>query len=109
MSTPRTRKPNKELSGKQRGHLRSLAHELNPLVQIGKEGLSEGVVDAVNQALDDHELIKVRILETSPSDRREIAPPLAAATGSHVVGQVGRIIMLYRMHDEKPVIEIPRR
>lgn len=109
MTTARKKKPTQELSGKQRGFLRSLAHHIEPLVQIGKEGLSEGVVDAVARALLDHELIKVRILESSPEGRREIAEPLATASGSHVVGQVGRIVILYRMHDEKPTIDLPRR
>ncbi len=109
MSNAPQRKPNYQLSGKQRGFLRSLAHHLDPLVQIGKDGLTAGLVAATIQALEDHELIKVRVLETSPESRKELAQPLADATGSHVVGQVGRIIMLYRMHDEKPVIELPRR
>lgn len=109
MTTAPKRKPNQELSGKQRGFLRSLAHHIQPLVQIGKEGLSEGVIDATVQALEDHELIKVRVLEAAPEGRRELAEPLATATGSHVVGQVGRIVILYRMHDEKPTIDLPRK
>lgn len=103
------RKPQKPLSGKQRSHLRSLAHHLDPTVQIGKEGLSDGVAAAVREALARHELIKVRVLETCELDREALAAPLAEATGSHVVGGVGRVVMLYRMHDEQPTIVLPRR
>lgn len=103
------RKPNQDLSGKQRRHLRALAHHLSPLVQIGKEGITEGVEEALREALARHELVKVRVLETAPADRAEVGPPLARVTGSHVVGELGRIVLLYRMHDEKPVIVLPRR
>jgi RNA-binding protein len=109
MTQPKRRKPDYELSGKQRGALRALAHHLSPLVQIGKDGLTEGVVAAAEEALGMHELVKVRVLESSPASRSELAGPLAAATGSHLVGQVGRIVMLYRMHEEKPTIELPKR
>src|SRR6188472_351665 len=107
MSKAVTRRPNKELTGKQRSYLRSLAHHLNPMVSIGKEGVTEGVVDALGQVLRDHELVKVKILEASPISRKDAAEPLAFATGSHLVGQVGRIVIVYRMHDEKPVIVLP--
>lgn len=109
MTQQKRRKPDYELTGKQRGALRALAHHLSPLVQLGKDGLTEGVIAATEEALGMHELVKVRVLESSPEPRSEIAEPLAKATGSHVVGQVGRIVMLYRMHEEKPVIELPKR
>jgi RNA-binding protein len=78
-------------------------------VTIGKEGLSESIEAATREALLVHELIKVRVLETAPDSRDELAGPLATATGSHVVGAIGRIVVLYRMHDEKPVIDLPKR
>ena len=61
------------LGGKQRRHLRALAHHLTPLVKIGKDGLGAGVVAAVKQALLDHELIKVKVLGGAPLDRHEAA------------------------------------
>jgi len=107
--TAKRRKPDYELTGKQRGHLRSLAHHLDPLVQIGKDGVTEGVVAALEDALARHELVKVRVLESAPEGRKELAEPLASSAGAHLIGGVGRIIMLYRMHDETPVIELPKR
>jgi RNA-binding protein len=111
MSDPKVppRRPKDDLTGKQRSYLRGLAHHIQPVVQMGREGLSDGVVDAVAKALRDHELIKVRVMESSPDDRRAATPQLAARCGAHEVGQVGRVVILYRAHDTDPVIRLPRR
>jgi len=109
MSAPVLRRPKADLTGKQRSHLRGLAHHLDPVVQVGKDGVTPALVAAVQRALDDHELIKVRVLEAAPQDRREVAPLLAEATGAHVVGQVGRLVLLYRMPKRDPRIRLPTR
>ncbi len=95
------------LTGAQRRFLRARAHHLQPVVRIGREGLTEGLLNAVDQALTDHELIKVKVLENAPLERAEAAPRLAAALGAHVAGQVGRIVMLYRPHPDKPRLRLP--
>jgi RNA-binding protein len=99
--------PAAALTGKQRRYLRSLAHAIDPLIQIGKEGLSEALLAAVGRALDDHELIKVRVLESAPLDRHAVALPLAAAVSAHPVGTVGRIVMLYRQRAQHASIKLP--
>ncbi len=104
---PPPRRPARDLTGKQRSYLRGLAHHLDPLVQIGKEGLSPGVEAALARALEDHELVKVKVLETAPAGRAEVAEPLARAVGAHLVGTVGRIVILYR-RSEEPAIQLPR-
>lgn len=109
MTTPVARRPKADLTGKQRNHLRGLAHHIDPVVQVGKEGVTPSVLSAVRGALDDHELIKVRILEGAPLDRREAAPLLAEGSGSHLVGQLGRIVVLYRMPKRDPRIRLPSR
>lgn len=109
MEKPTSRKPSYALTGKQRSFLRGLAHHLEPVVMVGKEGVTEPLVAATREALAAHELVKVKVLEGAPLSRDEAAEPLAAATGAHVVGTIGRIVLLYRMHDEKPVIELPKR
>ncbi len=106
-ATPTPRPPH-PLTGAQRRFLRALAHHLDPVVQIGRQGLTEGVLRAVDQALDDHELVKVKVLQGAPMERAEAAPLLAAPLGAHVAGQMGRIVMLYRMHPQKPRILLPR-
>ncbi len=107
-SPPPQRRPARDLSGKQRRHLRGLAHHIDPLVQIGKDGVSPGTASAVRSALERHELVKVRVLESSPVARDEAAEPLAKAVGAHVIGTIGRIVILYRMRSEEPRIELPR-
>lgn len=97
------------LSGKQRRYLRSLGHALNPVVQIGREGLSEAVIAAIGQALDSHELIKIRVGSASDLEREEAADQAARATGSEVAQVLGNTALLYRRHPERPVIELPAR
>lgn len=93
-----------EISGKNRKKLRGLAHDLQPVVQVGHEGLSDGVVAAVDAALLAHELIKVRMRE--PSDKKSWADELAAATGAALCGLIGHTVILYRPHPEKPKIRL---
>lgn len=101
------RRPPQDLTGGQRRHLRGLAHHLQPVVQLGKEGLTDPVVAAVEQALFDHELIKVRVLENAPLGRNDAGRELAEALGAHVVGRIGRIAILYRRHPNEPRIRLP--
>lgn len=95
------------LTGKQRRALRALGHHLEPTVLVGKEGVSEGLRAAVEQALVDHELIKVKVGEGSPLDRHEVAEALAEATGAEVAQVLGRTLLLFKRNTEKPQIEVP--
>ena len=103
------RNPLADLNGQQRRFLRGLAHHLSALVSVGKEGLTEGVLGAAREALVEHELIKVRVHEGAPVTRKQAAPALAEGSGSHLVGQLGRIVILYRRRDQKPDIRLPKR
>ncbi len=97
------------LSGKQRRYLRSLGHALNPVVQIGRDGLSEAVIAAIGEALEAHELIKIRVGSASDLEREEAAAQAARATGAEVAQVLGNTALLYRRHPEKPVIALPAR
>ncbi|MDB4955661.1 MAG: hypothetical protein JWO36_3230 [Myxococcales bacterium] len=97
------------LTGKQRHHLRALAHEMKPIVQIGKSGIDDGVVAAVEQALSDHELVKVKIGEGSSLDRHEAADELAASTKSEIAQVLGNTVILYREDPIEPKIKLPVR
>lgn len=97
------------LSGKQRRHLRALAHPLKPLVQLGKGGIDDGLVAALDRALLDHELVKVKIGEHADLDRHTAADRLAKQTHSSVAQVLGNIVLLYRAHPDKPQISLPRR
>jgi RNA-binding protein len=96
------------LSGKQRRHLRALAHDLRPIVHVGKGGIDDGLVAAVDQALLDHELIKVKVGEAAGLDRHDASSDLATKTKSEIAQVLGNTVILYRPHPEKPVIELPR-
>lgn len=74
---------------------------------MGKEGLSEGLIGAIDAALAEHELIKLRLGEAAGDNRHNIAAALAEAAGAELVQVLGRTILLYRPHPEDPEIELP--
>jgi RNA-binding protein len=92
-------------STKLRRALRGHGHHLTPIVQVGKAGASEAVLKQVEQALADHELVKVRVDADSPDDRFAAADGLAALPGVNVVQILGRAILLYKRHPQKPRYE----
>lgn len=96
------------LTPKQRAHLRSLAHHLKPVAQVGKEGITEAAVRAVEVAFNTRELLKVKVQEAAPLNVREAGDELAARVeGAHLVQTIGRTAVLYRPHPEKPEIRLP--
>jgi RNA-binding protein len=99
--------PTRALDGRQRRHLRALGHHKKPVVQVGVHGLTDGVVQAVNQALTQHELVKVRVAGDAPTPPEELGPELARGTGSELAQTIGRTLLLYRPHPEKPRIVLP--
>jgi RNA-binding protein len=92
-------------SGDLRRKLRAHGHSLNPLVQIGKSGVTPGVLAQVAQALFDHELVKVRIGTECPVDRFAVADELGAQPGTNVVQILGRTVLVYKRHPKKPRFE----
>lgn len=93
------------LNSKQRKTLRGLAHHLEPSVQIGKDGITDGVLGAAERALLDHELIKVKVLEAAPLSRSEAGEALSTKLKAQLVGEIGRIAILYKRHPKKPKLE----
>ena len=96
------------LTSSQIRYLRGLAHPLKPVLLMGSKGVTAGVLKELEQALDDHELIKVRL---SGGDRAARATELAKLTESshaEAVQTIGHIAVLFRRNDEKPCIALPR-
>ena len=93
-------------TSKQRAKLRGIASTGETILQVGKGGVAEALVKQVDDALTARELIKLRVLETSPAPVREVAQQLAEATGSEVVQVIGMKLVLYRRNPEKPVIDL---
>lgn len=100
--------PLSPLTGKHKSFLRSLAHPLKPVVQIGHQGLTEGVVSALEVALDRHELIKVKVSGESDQDAAELAPAVEKSTRAQVAQIIGRTLVLYRRRDDNPKIVLPK-
>ncbi len=96
--------------GFQKKYLRGLAHPLKPVVQIGREGITEGVIRAIDECLFRHELIKVKFTDFKEKDQKEaIAGEFTDKTGSELVGMIGHTAILYRQQadPEKRKIAIP--
>ena len=96
------------LTGKQRRHLRALGHHLEPLVQLGKAGVTEGVVSAIDIALAQHELVKVRVGTESPVGAKEAAREIAPQVRAAVAQTLGRTFLVYRRHPKEPTIVLPQ-
>lgn len=95
------------LSNRQRIYLRGLGHHLDPVVTIGKEGINGGLLGALDGALDQHELLKLRIGENAPGERRELAESVAEHSGAALVQVIGRTMLLYRRRPDRPKDDRP--
>lgn len=98
----------KPLTGSQRKRLRALAHHLKPVLQVGKNGISDSFLTAVEEALDCHELIKIRFLALK-EEKREMAREISRRTHSEAAGLIGHTLILYRRQQdpEKRRIRLP--
>lgn len=83
------------LSSAERRRLRGAAHDLKPVVQLGKNGADDSALQEIDRALEHHELIKVRFV-SGQEERREVARAVAARLGCAVVGTIGHVAILYR-------------
>ena len=92
------------LTSKQKSYLRSLAQTEPALFQIGKEGLSDNLIQTVDDALRTHELVKIKLLKTGSDCVDESIFDLAMNTKSEVVQKIGRIFVLYRKAKEPKII-----
>ena len=91
-----------DLTSKQRAQLRGLANGIDTILQVGKDGIGENLIQQADDALEARELIKCRVLETSEYTAREAADALAQATRSEVVQVIGTKFVLYRESHSKP-------
>lgn len=96
------------LSTKQKQFLKSLAHHLNPVVMLGGNGLTEGVLAEIDNALNHHELIKVKIAGADRETKQLIIDAILRETGAAAVQSIGHILVLYRPSEEAK-ITLPRK
>ena len=95
------------LNGKQRRYLRALGHPLDAIVQVGKGSVTENVLFSLEEALKAREIVKVKVLKNCLDEVKDVAEELVDRTEAELVQVIGRNIILYRPHPEKPVINLP--
>ena len=95
-----------ELTSKRRAYLRKKAHDLDALVRIGKEGVTDNLIQSILDAIGSRELIKVKILQNCEEEKMEIMEQLSQCKEFEVVGIIGRTIILFKENKDKPVISL---
>lgn len=96
------------LTSKQRSFLKSLAHELDPALLIGKSGITENVINELDIHLEHRELVKIKLQEGCDYDPKDIANKLAVELGAEFVQAIGRKFVLYRESKDHKKIELPK-
>ena len=97
------------ITSKQRSYLRSLAHNIDPTVYIGKAGVTENVIKEIDQCLEARELVKIKLQEGAELDAKTVANELASGLRAEFVQAIGRKFTLYRESKENKQIELPRK
>lgn len=95
------------LTGKQKRYLRSMAHHLDPLFQVGKGGSNDHLIRHISEAIEKRELLKVSVLNNCMEDPREIAVELAEGTQAELVQVIGKTIVLYKESKDYKTIQLP--
>ena len=88
------------LSSADKKHYRAIAHNLNPVIIVGDKGLSEGLIDEVNRALRDHELIKVKVAIGDRDDRASLINDLVEKTASKLVQSIGKVAVILKKNNK---------
>ena len=96
------------MTGKQRAYLRKLAHGIDPIFQIGKNGIEEAFLKQLEEALEARELIKIKVLENSGLAAREASDFICSKIKCEGIQAIGSKIVLYKKSEKKPKIEIPQ-
>jgi RNA-binding protein len=87
--------PDSKLSNAEIRELKARAQRMEPMLKVGKAGLSEGFLKSVDEALMQHQLIKIKFAEFK-EEKKELSPQLAEKTSSHLIMRVGNVVVLYR-------------
>ena len=95
------------MTSKQRAYLKGLAMNIDPVFQVGKGSITPEYTEAIREAFNTRELLKVAVLKNCADDPKEIAQILADRTGSEVVQIIGKKIVLYKPDKDKPKILLP--
>ena len=96
------------ITGKQRAYLRGLANTMDPIFQVGKNGIEDAFLKQLEEALEARELIKIKVLENSGLAAREASDEICNAIGCEGIQAIGSKIVLYKKSSKKPKIELPQ-
>jgi RNA-binding protein len=97
-----------KLNSKDKAYLKGLGHHIKAFLQIGKDGISEAFISNLEAELEHHELIKIKILDNAPGDKKSFSLPIEKAVNCSVVGLIGKTLLLYKPFKEEPQIKLPR-
>lgn len=97
------------LTGKQKRFLRSEAHHLTPIFQVGKGGVNQNLIKQIEDALEARELIKVSVLNNCLEDRDDVAEQLSQGAKAELVQVIGNVIVLYKESKENKKLVLPKR
>lgn len=95
------------LSNTQKRFLKGIAHGLNPVILIGANGLTEGLMKELEKSLAHHELLKIKIASAEREDRKEIIETIVNTTQSQLVQSIGKVVVIYRQAKE-PLLQLPK-
>ncbi|MCA9562767.1 MAG: ribosome assembly RNA-binding protein YhbY [Myxococcales bacterium] len=95
------------LTAKQRRHLRALAHHLKPVVQIGNKGCTDAVLEQVDQQLESHELIKLKVGQDAPVEYPEVIRWVEGTLSARCVQRLGRTLIFFRSRKKNAAIRLP--
>lgn len=95
------------ITSKQRSYLRSLANNMNPIFQVGKEGIEDNFLKQVQDALEAREIIKISVLNNSGINAREASDMICEELGCEGIQAIGNKVVLYKRSSKKPKIELP--
>ncbi|WP_097026094.1 ribosome assembly RNA-binding protein YhbY [Clostridium peptidivorans] len=95
------------ITSKQRSYLRSIAHDMQPIFQIGKGGIEESMLKQIDEALEAREIIKIKVLNNSGLEAREASDIICEELNCEGIQAIGNKIVLYRRSVKKPKIELP--
>lgn len=96
------------ITGKQRSYLKSLAHDIDPTVYIGKAGVTDNVIKEIDMCLEARELVKIKLQDGCVMEPKDVANDMAAKLGAEFVQAIGRRFTLYRQSKENKKIELPK-
>ncbi len=99
---------NRMLTGKQKSYLKGLAHTMQPIIQVGKNGVNDPLIKTVYDALEARELIKVSILQNCFEEPKAIAAEIASVIDAEIIQVIGKTIVFYKESSKKKQIVLPK-